>query len=196
MNNQPASETPTSAETEASLIEREETNPSTAMPERQPETSKPKRGPVAALTVLLILALGAAGALGYLWYDTQQQLSAAKSTTAEKETDLAALHKEHEAMTDTTAKVEASKPDDTEQLIAAVTSNMKALSANQGKTITVKVDKVADTFAAVTATVAGQEATPVKYILKSIDDTWTIVASGQDATSAETKAAYGVPDGL
>lgn len=178
---------------------------------RQPKTETPVREtePVAARTrtvvkekkkyskalslasILFLLAILGAGVLGYFWYDASERLGTLENEKTTLSAENAVLKQKQSAVTPTEVTA-STEPDDKALIIAAVTASANAPVSAKDSKVTVNVMKQGSEFAYTNAAFEGGGG--AAYILKKVDDTWTVIFSGQSAVDDETIEAFGIPD--
>lgn len=168
--------------------------PGTHFPTMQ---AKKKRNPAAMWLVLVLVLFLATG--GYAAYQYTQALSQG-DTLSQKDSQIAALTSENAKLKSDAAKAEAQpaeptpadkKTVDKMAITAVVTAKLHAPTKVKDEKLTVNVMKQSDTFAYVNAgPVSGGAAA---YILKKVDNQWTIVFSGQDKVSQTDIDTYSIP---
>lgn len=142
------------------------------------------------VSILLLLSILGAGVLGYFWYDTSERLATLESEKSSLGAENAALKQNRESDSPVAALV-PNEPDDKALIIKAVTAEVNAPVSAKDSKVTVNVMKQGAEFAYTNA--AFEDGGGSAYILKKVDDTWTVIFSGQSAVDDETIETFGIP---
>lgn len=144
------------------------------------------------VSMLLLLAILGAGVLGYLWYEQDQQLASLKDEVGNSKATIADLRSELGKNNETPVEEPVvTGTDDKSLIIETVTARAKAPVSAKDSKATVNIMKQGSEFAYTNVGFEGGGG--AAYILKKVDDTWTIIFSGQDVVPESVVETFGIP---
>ncbi len=164
------------------------TEPATTRPQPVVKEKKKYSKALSFVSVLLLLAILGAGIMSYFWYDQSQKLEAVRDELSAAENTIPNSRNKSAVPAEDTVPTAT---DDKALIIAAVTAAVNAPVSAKDSKVTVNVMKQGAEFAYTNAAFEGGGG--AAYILKKIDDTWTVIFSGQEAVDQETIDRYGIP---
>jgi uncharacterized protein HemX len=176
-------------------IERTE---STNMERPTPQvTSVPRKSKAPkVLGLLLVLALVACGALGWMSYDQSNQKSSLEVKVEDKDKEITQLQSQLKAVKTAPTEEDKAVVSDSEKIISAA-NNFAKTPASWGKlTAKSEITKQANNFASVQ--LSYDNAGGLTLVLKKISSEWVVVASGNngagDIVPTETAVnLFGIP---
>ena len=171
----------------------ETSSPSTEPTPEPTQEVKPKKSKAPMmLGILLVVALAACGAVGWMYYDQSNQKATLESQIDEKDKKINKLTSQ---LGEETEPAISDQPVDseTDAIVAAATAYARAPEDSVGTTFEVEITKQVDDYASVSVTSGDSGFTE---ILKNVDDQWVVIVAGQDTPSDEDVQTYGIPESL
>lgn len=166
-------------------------------PAEPPKKSKKTSRSVTVLALLFVLALVAAGAFGYMWYNSEQSVKSAQDVMAEQGKQIAELRNQvdqsdDEQSADPDENVEETTTDE-QAIIDMATLYTTKIMVSDLESVTdysYTISNSTDEFASVSVNHSG--AGGFAMLLKKADGQWVVIHSGHQIDQ-ETLDRYGVP---
>lgn len=166
--------------------------PETTAPEPTPVTPQPvkkrSKAPL-VLTVLLLLALVAAGALGWLWYQQMTRANDLESQLKSTRAQVNALKTFTEL--NSSAQVTQDTKNENDTIISTALAYAAAPKAASSTKYTATIRYNKDNFARVS--IGADQGSGFSELLKKVNDEWVVVVVGQSEPSQEDITKYAIP---
>ncbi len=173
----------------------EPTNEAPAQPPVQ-EAPKPKKSKTPlVLTLLLLLALVAAGTFGWMWFQQSGRVDNLETDLSKARNDVSRLETAAKAedSLDDSAVTPDTEDSDSEAIIKAALAHAQAPKESTAVSYKTEIMYNKGGFARVSVS-AGESG--FAQILKKVNDEWVVIVEGQNEPTSDDVKTYGIPQAV